>query len=75
MRRRLTDKQLEIMVFLRDFARVHNRVPTGSTISEHFGFTYDNAQCYLVKLVKRGWLEHTGYGKYEFAREQEALNA
>lgn len=69
MKRRLTDRQLEIMAYVCEFSRKNGRVPTSSYIAKHFGFTYDNAQEYLAQFTRRGYLERVGHGKYEFAQE------
>lgn len=71
MKRRLTTKQLTVLVYIKEFFRENGYIPNRTTLSAHFGWTPDNGQEYLAQLTRRGYIEHLSYGIYRFPKEQE----
>ena len=55
--KRLTDRQREILHFIKDYIQKHRYSPTCREIGEHFGFSFSNAFNILNALRRKGCLE------------------
>jgi len=69
-KRRLTDKQLAVLVFMQEFFRNNDQLPPATALCNHFG--WKNAQGglrYQQVLAAKGYIERNAVGKYRFARE------
>lgn len=54
-----TDKQLEVLEFMRTYQREHSMPPTVREIADEFGFaSHYSATCVLRALVKKGLVTH-----------------
>lgn len=70
MKGKLTDKQLEVFLFMRDFFRENDMLPTQKALGEWLGLKDDNAGAYYQRnLERKGYIERNAVGKYRFARE------
>lgn len=57
----LTDRQLEVYVYLIEFTREHFYQPSCKDIADHFGWRSPNAaQEHLRALQRKGWVRLTG---------------
>jgi repressor LexA len=55
----VTDRQLEVLEFLRRYQREHGMPPTTREICDEFGFASTNsAACHLRSLEKLGFVTH-----------------
>jgi repressor LexA len=55
---KLTDRQQEVLDFIRDFVDVKGYPPTLREIGQHFGIQSPNGVAYhLVALEKKGYIE------------------
>ncbi len=58
MKRELTERQAEVLAFLKSYAKANGMPPTRKDIAEHFGFESAAAsQDHLVKLFQRGHIK------------------
>lgn len=72
MKGRLTNRQLELLVFAREFFKENDQLPTVRALSEHYGLsaTYsDGPRRCLKALEEKGYIERNKAGGYRFARE------
>ncbi|MBT2300386.1 hypothetical protein J7E70_07900 [Variovorax paradoxus] len=70
MKRKLTNRQLSIFVYMRDFFKENDQLPPQATLSEHFGWkSYNAAALHQKALASKGYLEKNAVGKYRFTRE------
>jgi repressor LexA len=54
----LTDRQKEVLDYIRSFLRVNGFPPTRPEIRDHFGWASNNAAtCHIEPLVKKGHIE------------------
>ena len=53
----LTERQKEILNFLKAYVRDHGYPPTMREIGEHFGFTWPGARGHLRALEKKGFIK------------------
>lgn len=66
MKQRLTNKQLEVLVYLKDFNRRENDMPLLREIAGQFAVSTSAAHLSLQKLVNRGYLQKSRNGHYRF---------
>jgi repressor LexA len=59
-KRKLTERQDEILRFIIDYIRDHERPPTIRDIAVHFGFTVKGAYDHLLALERKKWIERQG---------------
>lgn len=72
-RKQLTDKQSEVLHYIRQYVRNRSIWPTYGELVEEFGFRSPNSVTQnLQALVKKGYLERDGNG-YHFASEHESI--
>ena len=72
-RQPLTDRQLAVYVFMRDYHRENDQLPSSRAIAHHIGAASNKtAFCIQVQLEAKGWIERNAAGKYRFARVREA---
>jgi sulfur relay (sulfurtransferase) DsrC/TusE family protein len=69
MKRELTDRQLEVLVFMRDFFRENDQLPPQKVIGEKFGKTSVAGEHFQRALSDKGYIELNAVGKYRFVRE------
>lgn len=71
MKQKLTDKQLEVLCFMKDFFKENDQLPPNSALSDRFGWVGPQTGHYHTKvLAASGYLERNAVGKYRFAREE-----
>lgn len=59
MKRDLTDKQYDILVFMREFLLEEDRMPSSWEIQRKFGWASQTAaMSHLRALAKKGYIEH-----------------
>lgn len=56
-RNKLTERQAQVLDFIKRFIASHRQSPTFQEISDHFGFTNNAAVCHVRLMEKKGWLE------------------
>lgn len=66
--RQLSDQQEEIYIFLWDFFRANDQLPTQENIGARFGFTVRTAAWHLRALERHHLIERNAVGKYRFVR-------
>ncbi len=72
MKRRLTDKQLNVYCFMREFFQDNDQLPPQNTIVQKFGWKDErNAANYQRALEAKGYLEKNSVGKYRFKRDEK----
>ena len=59
MKKVLTQRQQEILDFVRDFSVQNHKPPTLNEIAEHFNIRCSSAAYHLEALRKKGWLDRT----------------
>lgn len=65
----LTEKQREILAFMRAWFEENDALPTHYRLSEHFGWKSQNAaSCHLATLERKGYLQRNADRKFMFAR-------
>jgi SOS-response transcriptional repressor LexA len=69
IRAKQSDKQIEVYQFLVDYFNRNDQLPSCRAISNHFGWSSDNAAfCFMSTLQKRGFIEKNDAGKWRFSR-------
>lgn len=64
----MTDKQVEVLLYLWNFYEKNDQLPPVTTVAKHFGFASGNgAQDHITALVRKGWLEPNEAGRYKFS--------
>lgn len=72
----LTNKQADVLAFMREFFTQNDQLPPASALRARFGWASDNAAAtYLITLAKKGHIEHNAVGKYRFSRRTACANA
>jgi len=57
-RKQLTDRQLEVLVWIKDYIAINGYPPTRSEISTGLGMKSANAaQDHLMRIERKGWIE------------------
>ena len=69
MKEQLTDRQLEVLVFMREFFRENDQLPPQKAIGEKFGKTSVAGEHFQRVLSDKGYIELNAVGKYRFARQ------
>lgn len=69
MKAPLTDKELGVLAFMRDFARTNDMLPPCQVIAARFGCASSTATYAQRRLEAKGWIEKNAVGKYRFSRE------
>ena len=69
MRETLTDRQLEVLVFMQEFFRENDQLPPQKVIGERFGKTSVAGEHFQRVLSDKGYIELNQVGKYRFVRE------
>ena len=69
MKEKLTDRQLEVFVFMQEFFRENDQLPPQKVIGERFGKTSVAGEHFQRVLSDKGYIEINKVGKYRFARE------
>lgn len=69
MKSPLTDRELEVFVYARDFHRENDQIPPQAAVGRHFDCAQSTAAYWLHQLEKKGYLEKNVVGKYRFARQ------
>ena len=64
----LTEKQLEILAFMREFLAEQDQLPPVSIVGERFGMNPNGAQWHLAEMARKGALEKNAAGRWRFAR-------
>jgi len=68
----LTDRELEVLVFMKDFHRENDQLPPACTeIARRFGKQPTTAVYWAMQLEKKGWITKNAVGKYRFVRDEE----
>lgn len=58
----LTDRQREVLEYVRAFVRTHGYSPTFQQIGDEFGYTAPNAQFHCKALLRKGRFTKTPRG-------------
>jgi SOS-response transcriptional repressor LexA len=75
-RHRLTDRQLAVYVYMQEFFKENDQLPTTRAIADKFGFVSLNSASYIqLRLASCGWIERNACGKYRFARIDQGVQA
>lgn len=70
MKKHLTNKQLAVYCFLKDYFSANDQLPSGDAVSQFIGATTHNAGFQHMKILeKKGWIERNAAGKYRFSRD------
>jgi hypothetical protein len=71
MKQKLTNNQLGVLCFLRDYFRENDQIPPAEVISfSYLGAKTHNAGFESLKaLAKKGYIERNANGKFRFTRE------
>lgn len=70
MKRSLTDRQLAVLVFMKEFFRENDQLPTAPVISQHLGLKSSTCGArFCARLEQRGYIERNAAGWYRFTRE------
>lgn len=70
MKQPLTDRELAILAFARDFHRHNDMLPPTREISVAMGnISFSTVLLYQYRLEAKGYLERNSVGKWRFARE------
>lgn len=65
----LTDRQVQVLIFCRDFLSRNDEFPPMWAISKHFGWKSANAaQAHVDALARRGVVERNEIGNWRFSR-------
>jgi DNA-binding IclR family transcriptional regulator len=69
-RQPLTDKQLAVYVFMKDYFRENDELPPMGAIVRQFGLTANSTASGLQQqLVRKGYIEKNAAGRYRFVRD------
>ncbi|MEJ5148976.1 hypothetical protein [Comamonas sp. MYb396] len=67
----LTNRQREVLDYMRCFLLENDQLPPMHAIAEHFGHRSPNsAQNHLNALERKGFIERNAVGKYRFVRDR-----
>ena len=73
--KRITSRNMDVVLFMREFLRNNDRMPAMKDISINFGWSSCNAAVeHVRKLIELGELEVSGACWYRFSREKKLLN-
>lgn len=64
----LTDKQEQMLAFMRGFLAEHDQLPPVSIVAKEFGMNPNGAQWHLAEMARKGALEKNAAGRWRFAR-------
>lgn len=68
---KLTNRQREVLHFMRCFLLENDQLPPMHAIAEHFGHRSPNsAQNHLNALEGKGYIERNAVGKFRFVRDR-----
>jgi SOS-response transcriptional repressor LexA len=71
MKQRLTNKQLEVYCFAKDYHKENDNLPSGEEIASFLGLANRASGFFHYQaLVRKGYLEKMASGKYRFTRER-----
>ena len=71
MKQRLTNKQLEVYCFMKEFFKENDQLPPNSALANKFGWeTPGTAAYHMAQLREAGYLERNAVGKHRFSREK-----
>ena len=59
MKAPITDRQKQVLDFIRDYIEANEVSPTLRDIGEHFGVSVPAAARHVKSLVKKGWITRT----------------
>ena len=67
-----TERNLDVLNFMREFFAENDQLPPMEHIADHFGWSSPMAaQSHINALVKHGLIERNACGKYRFSRIQK----
>lgn len=70
-KREVTEVQLEVLAFMRDFLGRNDLIPPYWKIAEHFGWrSIDTARDRVVALAQKGYIERNEIGGWRIARSE-----
>lgn len=70
MKKMLTDRELDVLVYMKEFFRSEDMLPTLDMIAQHSGYTAPSGALNLCRsLQKKGYIERNQLGKWRFARQ------
>lgn len=76
MKKPLSDKELAAFVFMKDYFKTEDMLPSQLEVSQHVGSSYPSSgHAIYLRLAQKGYLERNKAGRFRFTREQEAANA
>lgn len=68
--RRITERETEVLAFMKKFHSENDQTPPEAHIAKHFGWSSANAAHeVLIRLEMKGAIERNVIGKWRFARK------
>lgn len=63
-------KNLDVLVYMREFFRENDQLPPVSRIASYFGMNVAGADWHIKALLRFGMIERNAVGKLRFARKE-----
>ena len=69
-----TEKNLEVLAYMREFYLENDQLPPVAIIAKHFGMNTTGADWHAKALLRLGMVERNAVGKLRFARKESLQN-